>query len=189
VATGRECGWVYAQFLAVSLVFYAIFFGLPLWLEQDRHFGPGTTGLILLPLAAVGVLVTPLAVRLIDRAGPKPCLILGSALLLAGSLALLLVDAVTPIQALLAVTLVLGIPNGFNNLGLQAALYETAPAASMGTAAGLFQTFRFTGAILSTAVIGIVLGQGASGGGLHTLAAVTAAVSAVLLVTSLLLRR
>src|SRR5262249_26348411 len=100
VATGRECGWVYAQFLAVSLVFYAIFFGLPLWLEQDRHFGPGTTGLILLPLAAVGVLVTPLAVRLIDRAGPKPCLILGSALLLAGSLALLLVDAVTPIQAL-----------------------------------------------------------------------------------------
>src|SRR5262249_29267906 len=115
----------------------------------------------------------PLAVRLIDRAGPKPCLILGSALLLAGSLALLLVDAVTPIQALLAVPLVLGIPNGFNNLGLQAALYETAPAASMGTAAGLFQTFRFTGAILSTAVIGIVLGQGASGGGLHTLAAVT----------------
>jgi len=139
--------------------------------------------------AAVGVLVTPLATRLIERTGPKPCLILGSALLLAGALALLLVDAVTPVSALLAVALVLGVPNGLNNLGLQAALYEAAPAASMGTASGLFQTFRFTGAILSTAVIGIVLGQGASSGGLHALAAVIAAVSAALLVASLLMRR
>src|SRR5262249_49768093 len=89
----------------------------------------------------------------------------------------------------LAVALVLGVPNGLNNLGLQAALYEAAPAASMGTASGLFQTFRFTGAILSTAVIGIVLGQGASSGGLHALAAVIAAVSSALLVASLLMRR
>jgi len=189
LVANRRLVWVYAQFLAVSLCFYAIFFGLPLWLEEARRFGPGTTGLLMLPLAAVGVLVTPLATRLIERTGPKPCLILGSALLLAGALALLLVDAVTPVPALMAVALVLGVPNGLNNLGLQAALYEAAPAASMGTASGLFQTFRFTGAILSTAVIGIVLGRGASNGGLHALAAVIAAVSAALLVASLLIRR
>ena len=185
LAANRPLMWVYTQFLAVSLVFYAIFFSLPLWLEQARGFGPGTTGLLMLPLAAVGVLVTPLATHLIERTGPRPCLILGSALLLAGALALLLVDAVTPIPALLAVALVLGVPNGLNNLALQAALYEAAPAASMGTASGLFQTFRFTGAILSTAVIGIVLGQGASSEGLHTLAAVIA----LLLVASILRRR
>jgi len=189
LVANRRLVWVYAQFLAVSLCFYAIFFGLPLWLEEARRFGPGTTGLLMLPLAAVGVLVTPLATRLIERTGPKPCLILGSALLLAGALALLLVDAVTSVPALMAVALVLGVPNGLNNLGLQAALYEAAPAASMGTASGLFQTFRFSGAILSTAVIGIVLGQGASNGGLHALAAVIAAVSAALLVASLLMRR
>src|SRR5262249_19108653 len=189
LAANRRLVWVYAQFLAVSLAFYAVSFGLPLWLEQARRFGPGTTGLLMLPLAAVGLVVTPLAARLIERTGPRPCLILGSALLLAGALALLLVDAITPIPALLAIALVLGVPNGLNNLGLQSALYEAAPASSMGTAAGLFQTFRFTGANLSTAVIGIVLGRGASSEGLHTLAAVIAAVSALLLVTSVLLRR
>lgn len=189
LAANRPLVGVYAQFLAVSLAFYAIFFGLPLWLEEARRFGPGATGLLLMPLAAVGVLVTPIATRVIERSGPRPSLILGSALLLAGALALLLVGGATPIPVLLAVAVLLGVPNGLNNLGLQAALYDAAPAASMGTASGLFQTFRFTGAILSTAVIGVALGQGATSEGLHTLAAVIAAVSALLLVASIRMGR
>ncbi len=59
----------------------------------------------------------------------------------------------------------------------------------MGAASGLFQTCRYTGAILSTAVIGIVLGQHASSDGLHALALVIAAVSALPLAASLLARR
>ena len=137
----------------------------------------------------MGVLATPLAARLIDRAGPKPALIVGALLLLAGSLLLLLFDAATSMAALLAVGAVLGVPNGFNNLGLQAVLYETAPAQQMGVAGGLFQTFRYTGAILSTALIGLVLGPSATSGRLHTLAVVVGVVSALLLVTSILARR
>jgi MFS family permease len=98
----------------------------------------------------VGVLATPLAARLIDRSGPRLALIVGAVLLLAGSLLLLLFDAATPVPALLAVGAVLGVPNGFNTLGLQAALYETAPATQMGAAGGLFQTFRYTGAMSDT---------------------------------------
>ena len=39
----------------------------------------------------------------------------------------------------------------------------------MGAAGGLLQTFRYTGAILSTALIGLVLGPSATSGDLHTL--------------------
>jgi len=101
---------------------------------------------------------------------------------------LLLFDGATPVWALLAVGAVLGVPNGFNNLGLQAALYETAPETQMGAAGGLFQTFRYVGAIASTAIIGLVLRPSATSENLHTLAVVIAAVSAVLVVTSTLTR-
>jgi len=66
--------------------------------------------------------------------------------------------AETPIIAIVGVGIILGIPNGFNNLGLQAARYLHALPAQTGAAAGLFQTARCTGAILSTSFIGIVFG-------------------------------
>jgi predicted MFS family arabinose efflux permease len=189
LAANRRLVGVYAQFAAVNLVFYAIFFGLPLWLEEARQYTPDTTGLLLLPVAGVGVLATPLAARLVDRSGPRPSLIVGSVLLLAGMLLLLLFDASTPLPVLLAVGAILGVPNGFNNLGLQAALYEAAPAQQMGAAGGLFQTFRYAGAILSTAIIGLVFGASATSGSLHVLAVILAVVSVLLVMASILTER
>jgi MFS family permease len=189
LAANRPLVGVYAQFAAVNLVFYAVFFGLPLWLEEARRYAPDTTGLLLLPVAGVGVLATPIAARLIDRSGPRLSLIAGSVLLLAGSLLLFLFDASTPVPVLLAVGAVLGVPNGFNNLGLQAALYEMAPANQVGAAGGLFQTFRYMGAILSTAIIGLIFGASATTGSLHMLAVILAVVSALLVMASILTGR
>jgi len=184
LAANRRLAGIYAQYAAVMIVFYSIFFGLPLWLEEARHFAPDTAGLLLLPVSGIGVISTPIAARLINRGGPSPALIVGSILLLVGSLLLLLFGVSTPIPVLLGVGVVLGIPNGFNNLGLQAALYETAPAPQIGAASGLFQTFRYVGASLSTALIGLVLAPHVTGGSLHTLAIVIAAVSALLIAAS-----
>jgi predicted MFS family arabinose efflux permease len=83
------------------------------------------------------------------------------------------------------VSAVLGIPNGFNNLGLQSALYAAAEPERTGAAAGLFQTFRYIGAVLSTSLIGIVFAGGVSTSGLHEIGIVLAAVGAVALVASL----
>lgn len=175
---------VYAQFAAVNVAFYAVFFGLPLWLEQARRFDPERAGLLLLPIAGVGIVVTPLAARLINRFGARPSLIIGTISLLVGSLLLLLLGTDTMVIVLLAVGAILGIPNGFNNLGLQAALYEHAPADQMGAVGGQFQTFRYLGAIISTALLGIVFGRVATSVGLHMLADVLVAISALLVVAS-----
>jgi MFS family permease len=180
---------VYAQFAAVNIVFYAVFYGLPLWLEQTRGYAPEVTGLLILPVAGIGVLATPLAARLIGQAGPRPSLVIGSVLLLIGSLLLLHFDDATGLAELLIVGGVLGVPNGFNNLGLQAALYEAAASDQMGAAAGFLQTCRYVGAIVSTAMIGVIFGAAASSNSLHTLALVMAVVSAALVIASLATHR
>lgn len=184
LAGNRQLVAVYAQYAAVNIVFYAFFFGLPIWMEQARGFRPFTSGLLMLPVAGLGVLVTPLAARLIGRSGVKPSLVIGSLALLVGSLLLLLVNLSTPLVGLLAVGAVLGIPNGFNNLGLQAALYASARPETMGSAGGQFQTFRYVGAILSTALLGSIFGTAATSGGLHIIGGVLAAISAGLLIAS-----
>ena len=188
LAAHRPLVGVYAQFAGVNIVFYAVFFSLPLWLERVRGFESGGAGLLLLPVAGVGILATPVATRLINRAGPGPALITGACLLTVGSLLLLVCTATTPVSVLLAVGVVLGIPNAFNNLGLQAALYEYAPARHMGAASGQFQTFRYVGAILSTSLLGLAFGRTVTSHGLHLIAYVLAGVSGLLLVTSVTTR-
>ena len=189
LAANRPLVGVYAQFAGVNIVLYAVFFSLPLWLERVRGFDSGMAGLLLLPVAGVGVLATPVAARLISRCGPGPALITGAGMLTVGSLLLLVCNATTPVSVLLAVGVVLGIPNGFNNLGLQAALYEHAPAQHMGAAGGQFQTFRYVGAILSTSLLGLAFGSTVTSNGLHMIAYVLACISGLLLVASITTRR
>jgi predicted MFS family arabinose efflux permease len=102
---------------------------------------------------------------------------------------LLLFHSTALVMAILAVGAVLGLPNGFNNLGLQATLYEATPPDHMGAASGLFQTARYVGAILSTSVLGPVFSTTVTNSGLHLIAAVLAVVSGFLLVATIATRR
>jgi predicted MFS family arabinose efflux permease len=95
----------------------------------------------------------------------------------------------TPVAMLLLITLVLGVPNGFNNLGLQAALYAVTPGERISWAAGQYQTFRYVGATLASAVLGSVFRHQATTEGLHDIALVLAVITAVLVGTSALTRR
>lgn len=175
---------VLGQQAAIQLVFYSVFYGLPQWLEQVRHLPTEQTGLLMLPIAALGVVVTPLAARLVTRFGARLPLILGSIGLLTGSALIFTLGDATPAVGVLGVTAVLGLPNGLNNMGLQAALYSAAPPDGTGMAAGLFQTARYVGAILSTALIGLVLETHLSSAGLHRVATVMVVLAALLVVAS-----
>lgn len=175
---------VYLQYTLVNIVFYASFFSLPMWLEEVRGDDTRTAGLLVLPLAGVSVLAMPLASWLIQRAGVRTSLLVGSSALLIGSLGLQLFGASVPVWLLIVVTALLGVPNAFNNLGLQAALYQTAPSETMGTASGLFQTFRFIGSILSSSVIGVLFGSAVNTSGLHAISWVMVVLSVLLVAVS-----
>ncbi|HEX6499029.1 MAG TPA: MFS transporter [Micromonosporaceae bacterium] len=175
---------VLGQQIATQAAFYSVFYGLPLWLEQVRGYSAQTSGLLMLPVAALGVAVTPVAARLAGRLGPRLPLVIGSLGLLVGGLALLLVGDATPVAGIVGVATVLGLPNGFNNMGLQALLYSSAPAEQTGTAAGLFQTGRYVGAILSTATLGIVFEKHLTSAGLHKVGLVVAAIAVLLVIAA-----
>lgn len=180
---------VFVQFAATTFVFYTFFFGLPIWLEEIRSFDARAAGLLILPVTGLGVLVTPFAAGLVSRRGTRSSLVIGSVFMLMGSALLLTFGQTTPVPALIAVALVLGVPNGFNNMGLQAALYEAAPPARTSWAGGQFQTFRYIGAILSSTLLAAVFKQHASTEGLHEIAILMTVVAAALIVASVAVRR
>ena len=109
-------------------------------------------------------------------------------LLLATGAIQLLGDA-TPAVLIVVFGLLLGVPNGFNNLGLQTALYEAAPGGRTGSAGGLFQTSRYFGAISATATIGVLFDRDLSSGGLHALGLVMTGAAVLVLALALLVRR
>jgi hypothetical protein len=51
---------VYLGFTVFSGVYYFAFFGLPQLLQEAGGYNPGLVGLLMLPLAALSVVVTPL---------------------------------------------------------------------------------------------------------------------------------
>jgi EmrB/QacA subfamily drug resistance transporter len=180
---------VFLQFAATTFVFYTFFFGLPIWLEEVHGFDARSAGLLILPVTGLGVLATPIAARLVSARGTRPSLVIGSVFMVVGSALLLSVGPTTSVAALIAVGLVLGIPNGFNNMGLQAALYEAAPPARISWAGGQFQTFRYVGAIMSSTLLAAVFRQRATTDGLHSMAILLIVVSVALVGASITVGR
>jgi MFS family permease len=143
---------------------------MPLWLEQARGLTVAETGLMMVSVAAMSVVATPIAARAIARRGPRPAVLGGALGVVAGGLPMLLYGPSTSPLLIIAAGAVLGAAVGFANLGLQSALYEAAPPGRMGAASGLFQTCRYIGAILCTLLIGVTFGARADSSGLHLIA-------------------
>ncbi len=73
--------------------------------------------------------------------------------------------------------LVLGIPQGLNNLAIQNTLYHQPEAERIASSAGLLRIFMYLGAIVASVVYGNVYGARATDGGLHVLGWVVIGVS------------
>jgi MFS family permease len=168
--------------------FYAIFYGLPQWLEAERGMDPAQTGLLMFPVFGVGVLSTLAATRLGARARPRVLLVVGSAAMVAaGLVALTAVDADSPVWLIVLLGVLMGLPNGFNNLGNQLVLHDSVDEQHAGVASGLYRTAQYIGAALASVVVASALAPSLSGdgtGGLATLGVWIAALGGVLLLGS-----
>lgn len=170
----RTLRGVYARFVAVTLAFYGVMLGLPVWLQEARGLEAGAAGLIMAPVAGLSMVTTPIAARFIRLRGAGPSVVVGAACVVIGAVPMFSYGPDTPLAVVVVAGAVLGAGLGFANLGLQTALYEGAPPAQMGAAGGLFQTCRYIGAIVATAIMGAAFADTVDGMGLHVIAAVTA---------------
>ncbi len=180
---------VFAQNTAISIVFYLGFLGLPQWLQGAREEQAGVAGMLVLPLAGISMVALPLVARLLRRFNERVVLITGGVFLLLGSAGLLVVDRETSLWPLVLLMALLGLPNAFNNLGLQSLMYRAAPDEHIGIASGLFQTFRFIGSIVASVIIGLVFATEITDAGLTTMATIMVVVSAAVVLTNVLQRR
>jgi MFS family permease len=141
---------------------------------------------VLLPMSAAGgIIAQPVAQRNLLR---TPLLIAAVACL-AGSAGVLLLTSSTPLAVIVLVTLLFGVTLGTGASANQTALYAQVDAAQIGTAAGLFRTFGYIGSIASSAIISLVFHAGVSDHGLHVIAVIMTAVSAVALALTVADRR
>ncbi|MED1915551.1 MFS transporter [Bacillus thuringiensis] len=175
--------WVNIEFMLVNVLFYSLFFGLPSYLQMVRHVSEFHTGMLMLSLGLCSLVVSPIAGRWIDQSGPRPALFASAMLMTFGSLWLVTFNQDSHVISVCVALAAFGISNGLNNVGMQAALFKSSPKEIIGVASGLFQTSRYLGTILSSLLIGIVMGDKFSAEGLQALGIIltTIALSLVLM--------
>jgi MFS family permease len=176
----------YLRWALIALCVYTVLYGITQWIQAGRGLSASETGLLLLPMTAVSaIMMGPISKRNLIR-GP---LIVGAAACLAGAAGVLFLTTSTPISWILIVTLAFGVALGAAASGNQTALYTQAASGQLGTGSGLFRTFGYVGSIASSAVISIVFHQSVSDHGLHVIAVIMIAASAVTLLITVIDRR
>ncbi|WP_372405807.1 MFS transporter [Streptomyces luteireticuli] len=181
LAANRPLVRTYARYGASYLVIYCVLYGFTQWLEEERGYSAALTGVLMLPMCGVAALSSWAGARRGTVRGP---LLAGTAAMIVGAAALAFTGPGTPVTVLVVIGIVFGLPNGLNSVGNQTALYAQAPAGQTGTAAGLFRTAQYVGAVASTSLIGLVYGERATTAGLHTAAIVLCGLGVLLLLAT-----
>ncbi|MDK8179782.1 MFS transporter [Paenibacillus sp. UMB4589-SE434] len=150
--------WVNVEFMLVNVLYYSLFFGVPSYLQMVRHVSEFQTGILMLSLGLCSLVTSPIAGRWIDKSGPRPALLVSAMLMTLGSMWLVTLNQTSPVISVCLALAAFGISNGLNNVGMQAALFQSCPKEIIGVASGLFNTSRYLGTILSSLLISIVMG-------------------------------
>lgn len=161
--------WVNLQFMLVNLLFYSVFFGLPSYLQLVRHVSEFHTGILMLSLGLCSLVVSPLAGKWIDVSGPRRAMVVSAILMTLGSVWIVMLNPSSSVISICLALAAFGISNGLNNVAMQAALFNSSPKDIIGVSSGLFSTSRYFGTILSSLLIGIVMGNQFSFGGFRVL--------------------
>lgn len=160
LGANRSLMMVYLCFALFNLIYYCAFFGLPQLLQEHGGYSAGIAGILMFPLAAVTIVVTPLAARVIERRGVRVTLLAGGSALVVGAGLLAVAGVTTAPVVVLLLTAGMGLPYCVVSIAMNQALYASARPQDAGVAAGMFQTSRYIGAILATTLIGVAFAGG-----------------------------
>ncbi|OWR32559.1 MFS transporter [Saccharibacillus sp. O23] len=172
------------EFMLANLLFYAVFFGLPSYLQQVRHMNESRAGLLMLSLGLCSLFFSPIAGRWVERAGAAVVLRISALAMTAGSIGLVFLNDGSSLFLIVLILAAFGIANGLNGVAMQSALFASTPKESAGVVSGLFNTFRYLGTIFSSLLTGLAMGGEFTGAGLRTLGLVLTAAALILLASS-----
>ncbi len=152
--------------VAAFTAFGGFLFLNTLYLQDVRGLSPASAGLCTLPIAAMTVLCSPIAGRVVGARGVRAPLVVGGLGLGLGGLMLVSLSADTSLGWLLGAYCVFGLGFGAVNPPITNTAVSGMPPSQAGVAAAVATTSRQVGLTLGVAVVGAVVAAGL-GGSLH----------------------
>ncbi len=149
--------------VAAFTAFGGFLFLNTLYLQDVRGLSPASAGLCTLPIAAMTVLCSPIAGRVVGARGVRGPLVVGGLGLGLGGLMLVSLSADTSLGWLLAAYCVFGLGFGAVNPPITNTAVSGMPPSQAGVAAAVATTSRQVGLTLGVAVVGAVVAAGLSG--------------------------
>ena len=154
-----------------GMAMFGVIAFLPLFVQVVMGGTATQAGQALTPLFLGWVTTSIVGARLTVHVGYRLVAIVGGALLLAGFVALAMIDADATLMALLLAVFVLGCGMGLSMLSLLLAVQHGVDRSLLGLATSLNQFSRSVGAAVGVAAMGAILARGLSGvdlpGGVH----------------------
>jgi MFS family permease len=179
---------VYVRTLATNYVLYLMLYAMPQWLEGVKHLRPAQTGLMMFPLSLMAI-----GAGLLTSKSKKPVMqnVLGVLVLLLACTALFMLTEHTPILFFVLFTLIMGTADGINLIANQALLNSETPLDKKGVSFGLFRTFGYIGAIVSSTQLKTLFSNGITDHNFHQIGYYTfgSCVALVLLLGPLFFRK
>jgi EmrB/QacA subfamily drug resistance transporter len=160
----------FAASTVIALAAFAAFGGFlfvnTLYLQEVRGLSPVGAGLCTLPIAAMTIVCSPVAGRVVGARGVRGPLVVGGLGLGVGGLMLVSLSPDTSLGRLLGAYCVFGIGFGAVNPPITNTAVSGMPPSQAGVAAAVATTSRMVGQTLGVAVVGALVTAGL-GGSLH----------------------
>ena len=152
---GPYLGASAAAFALVGAYWVVIFFQ-PQYLQKVLDHGPVAAGVLVLPITAPMVFISPFSGPLVERFGPRGLMTAGMVCGVVGLALLTRIDASSSYGALLPGYLLFGIALGLVYAPMSTAAMLAMPRAKAGIAAGVLAMVRVTAGALALAVVAAV---------------------------------
>ncbi|NHN55092.1 DHA2 family efflux MFS transporter permease subunit [Calidifontibacter sp. DB0510] len=147
--------------LAIGVVGFgitAMAFPIMLYAQVVRGWSPTRAALLLVPMAVVTVVLSPIVGRLVDRLHPRILAAFGlSCFAYALAWFGFVVGSDTPVWQLVLPVVLLGVANGFMWSPLSVTATRTLPPQRAGAGSGVYNTTRQVGAVLGSAAIATLM--------------------------------
>ncbi|HVX34485.1 MAG TPA: MFS transporter [Solirubrobacterales bacterium] len=144
-----------AAFFLVG-AFWAVIYFQPQYLQFVRGHSPIACGLMVLPITAPMVVVSPFSGRLIAKFGVRPLMTFGMAVGLAGTVVLTRIDSSTPYGVLLIGYLLFGLSLGLVYAPMSTAAMAAMPGDKVGIASGVLSMDRCVAGAVALAGSGAI---------------------------------
>ncbi|NEC67601.1 MFS transporter [Streptomyces sp. SID9727] len=141
----------------LNAAYYGGVFDFSLYLQQVRGQTALHAGLMFIPMTALVAVVNLASARVAARFGPRVPMTVGQLVGGAGLLSLLTVGAHTPVWAVAALMVPVGLGGALAVPALTAMLLDAVPADRAGTAGAALNTARQVGGAIAVAVFGALL--------------------------------